>query len=402
MAKWSENLEQYAIEVIMGREKGFQAACLRALLYCLSLLYGLIVRTRLWLYRKRFLQDRPLGCMVISIGNLTVGGTGKTPVVEKFARSLQDSGRRVAVLSRGYKSKRRVKPSIWKRLSYALTGRRMPEDPPRIVADGNDILLDSYTAGDEPYMLARNLKDVAVIVDKDRVKSGLHAVRDMKIDTLILDDGLQYLRLGHRLDIVLVDCQSPFGNEYLLPRGTLREPPVNIRRASYIFLTKSDGSGQAELVERIRKYNRTAEIIECRHKPLYFENLMTGEQQPLDFISGQYVGAICGIAQPQSFYDGLKRLGANLEVVRSFTDHHRFSEKEITQFLERCVRRDLSAAVTTQKDAVRFPKFPSLPVPVYFMRVEIEILSGQETWEHCVKRICQPPPNVVPYTRFFS
>lgn len=401
MAKWSEELEQYAIEVIMERRKGFQAACLRALLFVLSLIYGLIVRGRIWLYRKRFLRDRPLGCMVISIGNLTVGGTGKTPVVEKFARSLQDSGRRVAVLSRGYKSKRGAKPSVWKRLRAALSGDDTPLVPPRIVADGAEILLDSHMAGDEPYMLAKNLGDVAIIVDKDRVKSGLHAVREMKIDTLILDDGLQYLRLGHRLDIVLVDCQAPFGNEYLLPRGTLREPPVNIRRASYIFLTKSDGSGQPELVERIRKYNRVAEIIECRHQPLYFENMVTGERHPLEFIAGQYVGGICGIAQPQSFYEGVRRLGANLEVTRSFTDHHRFSEKEITQFLDRCLRRDLSAVVTTQKDAVRFPKL-DFPLPIYFMRVEIEILNGQETWEECVRRICQPPPNVVPYTRFFS
>ena len=158
-------------------------------------------------------------------------------------------------------------------------------DPPRIVSDGKSLLLDSLTAGDEPYMLANNLKDVIVLVDKDRVKSGLHAIREMKADTLLLDDGLQYLHLKHRLDIVLIDRQAPFGNEYLLPRGTLREPPRNLRRASYIFITKSTGEPNDELIERIRRYNRTAEIIECAHQPLYLQNVLHREQLPLENLT---------------------------------------------------------------------------------------------------------------------
>src|SRR4029077_9598943 len=151
------------------------------------------------------------GCLVISIGNLTVGGTGKTPVVEKFARALQAGGRRVAILSRGYKSV--AKPSK-RRLLDRLRGRA--PDPPRIVSDGQALLLDSLTAGDEPYMLAHNLKGVIVLGCKDRVKSGLFAIDKWKVDPLLLDDGLQYLRLKHRLDIVMVDRQAPFGNEFLL------------------------------------------------------------------------------------------------------------------------------------------------------------------------------------------
>src|ERR1041385_4887996 len=128
-------------------------------------------------------------------------------------------------------------------------------------------------------MLAHNLKDVIVLVDKDRVKSGRFAIDKWQVDTLLLDDGLQYLHLKHRLDIVLIDRQAPFGNEFLLPRGTLREAPRNLRRASYIFITKNTGQTNAALIERIRRYNRTAEIIECAHRPLYLQNIHTADRK---------------------------------------------------------------------------------------------------------------------------
>ena len=227
-----ENLEQFAIEVVLDRRKGKRATLLRTFLASMSQIYKGLVSARLRLYRWRIMKERNLGCMVVSIGNLTVGGTGKTPVVEKFARALQDGGRKVAVLSRGYKS---VKPPLMKRLKQRLSGKAPEIDPPRVVHDGDTLLLDSKTAGDEPYMLAGNLNDVVVITDKDRVKGGLHAIKEFGVDTLILDDGLQYLKLRHRLDVVLVDRYQPFGNEHLLPRGTLREPPKNLKRGELHF-----------------------------------------------------------------------------------------------------------------------------------------------------------------------
>jgi tetraacyldisaccharide 4'-kinase len=396
MRRWLENLEQFAIEVILGRRRGARAAILRGLLFILSLVYARLVQLRLFLYRKRILRERALGCLVISIGNLTVGGTGKTPVVEKFARALQIGGRRVAILSRGYKSV--AKPS---KRSWFDRLRGVAPDPPRIVSDGQSLLLDSLTAGDEPYMLANNLKDVIVLVDKDRVKSGLYAIREMKADTLLLDDGLQYLHLKHRLDIVLIDRQAPFGNELLLPRGTLREPPRNLRRASYIFITKGTGEPNDELIARIRRYNRTAEIIECAHQPLYLQDVYTGEQLPLGRLTDTYIGSFCGIAAPESFEDGLRKLGARIELAKRFADHHRYSEAELQSFINRCLRRDVDMIVTTEKDAVRFPRLTKPEVPIYFLRVEILILSGHETWEHCVARICQPQPMLSP-ERFFS
>lgn len=384
MKETLEQLEQYGVEVILGRINTLRARVLRALLWLLSRVYARLVRLRLWMFRKRVFRDHDLGCMVISIGNLTVGGTGKTPVVEMFARALQAHGRNVAVLSRGYKSQKvKRKKTIF--------GKAPPEPPPRVVSDGNELLLDSLHAGDEPYMLAANLPGVPVVVDKNRVKGGRHALRHLDVDTLLLDDGLQYARMRRRIDVVLVDRTAPFGNEHLLPRGTLREPPANLRRASYILLTKCNGEPNDAIIARMRKYNRTAEIIECTHRPRYLQHLVTGERLALGELQDKYVGAISGIAVPEGFERGLAKLGAKVEVVERYADHHRFAEKEVTGFLDRCLRRDLHMVVTTEKDAVRFPPLPRLDIPVYFLRIEIDILNGKEHFDACIRRICEPP-----------
>ena len=398
MRRWLEAFEQFAIDVILERRYGKRALLLRWVLHVLSWLFRGGVQTRLWLYRQRLLRERPPGCMVISIGNLTVGGTGKTPVVEKFARTLQDHGRRVAILSRGYKSK---KPPLFRRLQRKWLG--MERKKPRIVHDGEKLLLDSRFAGDESFMLAKSLNNVIVLVGKDRVRSALYAVREMRCDILLLDDGMQYLDLRHRLDICLIDAQAPFGNEFLLPRGTLREPPSNLRRASYVFITKSPPTGNRELIERIRKFNRTADIIETTHQALYLQNLYLPEdRRPLEFLGGKYIAAISGIARPESFEEKLTALGANLEIAKRFADHHRFTEKELEEFNARCARRDLDLIVTTEKDSVRFPTRPSgTEVPIYYLRVEIEILGGHEHWDALVERICHHRPTMTP-ERFFA
>src|SRR5713226_8300313 len=261
---WTENVETFFLEVIFEQRRGGWAALTRWALYLLSKVFQVAVKVWHFLYRVRILRDSTLGVQVIAIGNLTLGGTGKTPVVEKFARELQDAGRTVAILSRGYRSK---PPPLSTRLLNKVLLRE-DRTPPRVVSDGKSLLLDSETAGDEPYMLASNLRDVIVLVDKDRVKSGRYAIEKFGCDTLLLDDGFQYWRLaGRRRDIVLIDCQQPFGNERLLPRGTLREPPSHLARAGTIFITKSDGN-TARLRARIARHNPAASIIECIHAPL--------------------------------------------------------------------------------------------------------------------------------------
>ena len=378
-----ERFERYAVDVILERREGGRANALKFVLGGFSRLYERAVQIRLGLYRRRILRPKELGCPVVSVGNLTVGGTGKTPVAEMLARELQRRGRRVAILSRGYKS---VPRPFMQRLRNKLF-RHLDLFPPRIVSDGREVLLDSRRAGDEPHMLAKNLPGVCVLVDKDRVKSGLHALRHFDSDILLLDDGLQYQRLRHGIDVVLIDRQSPFGNERLLPRGTLREPPANLSRASYIIVTKSGPEPDEALLARLRTLNRTAAIIECSHAPRHWEDLKTGMKFPLDHLRGRHVGALSGIARPESFEEGVRQLGAVVEVSKAFADHHRFTKKEILRFLEWCDRRSLDALVTTEKDAVRFPDIDQPQVPMLFLRVEIEILRGGSHWEELLARL---------------
>lgn len=389
MKEQLEELERWGADVIFGRAKGFRATMMRFFMRALSGVFRMLVQLRIWRYRSGWRIQHHLGTQVVAIGNITVGGTGKTPVVELLAKTLRDRGRRVAILSRGYKSKKLDRPQKWQ----DKKGRTIPaERMPRVVSTDRALLLDSKYAGDEPFMLARNLDGVAVVVDKDRVKSGLFAVGQLDADTLLLDDGMQYLDLAHSIDVVLVDSGSPFGTEALLPRGTLREPPKNLRRASYILLTKCTGASNEALIARIRKYNRTADIIECTHGPIYLEDVFTRERKPLEFLKDKWVGAISAIAVPEAFEGSLEKLGARVEIRRRFSDHYRFSRKEVEKFMHRCVERDMEMIVTTEKDAVRFPTPGSIDVPVYFLRIEVEILKGQEAWDDLVNRICSPPP----------
>ena len=389
MKEMLAELERWGSDVIFGRAKGFRAAMMRLAMTGLSGIFRLLVQMRLMLFRKGWKDQAYLGTVVVSIGNITVGGTGKTPVTELLAKSLRDRGRKVAILSRGYKSKKLDRPQKWKTES----GKMFPaEKMPRVVSTGRALLLDSRHAGDEPFMLARNLDGVSVVVDKDRVKGGRVAISQLEADTLVLDDGMQYLNLAHAIDIVLVDAGSPFGTEALLPRGTLREPPKNLRRASYIFLTKCDGKSNEALIKRIRKYNRTAEIVETTHGPIYLENLFTRERKPLHFLKGKWVGAISAIAVPEAFERSLEKLGARVEVRRHFSDHHRFARKDVDQFMQRCVERDMDLMITTEKDAVRFPRPTELNVPIYFLRIEVEILKGHDVWEKLIDRLCTPQP----------
>ena len=381
---WTENVETFFLEVILEKRRDKRAAIVRTMLYGLSKVFQVAIKFRRFLYNVRILRDSTLGVQVIAIGNLTVGGTGKTPVVEKFARELSNQGRTVAILSRGYRSK----PKPFHEWLVGKILLRGDTTPPRVVSDGKSLLLDSEMAGDEPYMLASNLKDVVVLVDKDRVKSGRYAIEKFGCDTLLLDDGFQYWKLrGRRHDIVLVDCQQPFGNEQLLPRGTLREPPSHLARASTIFITKSDGQTD-ELKKRIAQFNPSAGIIECIHHPLYLEDVFTGQRMELDFLKGRKVSSLSGIAQPESFEQSLINLGADLVYARKFADHHRFTQLEVIKVINRSKKKAAEAIITTQKDAVRFPKIDRRDLTIYFMRVEIKILRGAEDFHDCVRKIC--------------
>ncbi len=379
-----EKLERYFLSVINGQRPGRWAEGLRCVLKHLAHIYKALVAGRHFLFDKGIFRHHTLGCQVISIGNLTVGGTGKTPVVEVFARALQKEGRTVAILSRGYK---KVEHSFWKRLVDQITGRERRRAP-RVVSDGKELLLDSAMSGDEPYMLATNLRNVAVLVDKDRVKSGRYAIDKLHCDTLVLDDGFQYRALKHHMEIVLVDSTNPFGNGYCLPRGLLRESIGNIRRADFIFITKSTGKDMDALKARLQALNPTAEISECAHRPKYLQNVYTGERQNLDFLKGRTVALVSGIASPEGFESEIIRRGGIMVYLKRFADHHRYTQQEIINLINKSKKQQASVIITTEKDAVRFPKIERQDVPIYFLRVEIELLSGVEDFNACISRIC--------------
>ncbi len=386
--------EQFAIDVIFGRREGLLAAMFGAFLQVCSYLFNGIVQLRWWLYRKRIFHDHPLGCLVVVVGNLTVGGTGKTPVVEKFARALHERGRKVAILSRGYKSKA---PPFWKKWWYSFT--HTEEAPPRVVSDGERILLDSEVAGDEPFMLAKNLPGVVVLVDKNRVKAGAYAIKRFGCDTLVLDDGFQYLPLKGRLNLLLVDKTNPFGNGFTLPRGILREPIRHLKRASYVFLTKSNGIRDEELESLIKRFNPHTEIIECAHRPQYLQRVGNGERRPLEDLSGKRVAAFSGIATPESFERFLREGGATLVHIERFLDHYRFTKEDLADVYAEALRTGAEFLVTTEKDAVRITGEQACPLPLYYLRLEIDILRGADDFNDAVGKICFPqgrPANELP------
>ncbi len=359
--KW----ELYLVGVINKDIGGLGAYILRGMFRALSYVYTVAVQIRVFLYNHRVLRSKSLGCMVISVGNITVGGTGKTPVVEMLARQLINSGRRVAILSRGYKSNWDKKTHIKK---------------PRVVSDGEKILQDVGTAGDEPYMLAKEVPEAVVLVDKNRVRAANYAIKEFNIDTVILDDGYQYLKLERQVNMALIDCTNPFGTHRMLPRGILREPVRNLNRANIIFLTKTRGMDLYGLKKKLQHLNPKAEIVETSHKPLYVNDVYTGTRRDLKWLAGKRAVCVSGIASPEGFEKALIDLGVMLVGCYRFSDHYIYEKEEIEQIVKDTVgkgNRSAQVLITTQKDAVRFPKINIVrELPMCYLKVEIDILSG--------------------------
>jgi len=377
-----ERLESYLVRLIQeegaDRDQPGSIRLLLGLLKVLSLVFAGVVAIRYFLYDTGILRRFPLGIQVISIGNVTAGGTGKTPVTEIFARTLAAEGRRVAILSRGY---RRKEAPFWQRVFTQIV------DPPLVVSDGKHVLLDSAVGGDEPYMLASNLPGVAVVVDRDRVKAGRYAIKRLGCDTLILDDGFQYQKLKHSIEVVLVDATNPFGNGNMLPRGILREPIRHIRRADIIFLTKCRGD-VGDVRARVRKYNNHADIVECCHAPAVLKDVWSREEFPLDWLQGKTTCTLSGIASPKGFENSLRRMGAKVVWCERYADHHRYEPSEILYALNRTADMGADALVTTEKDAVRFPRFETTPVRCLYLRIVIGILAGGDNFQQIINRIC--------------
>ncbi len=379
------SFEQRWREIISGELNSRFARNSRRLLRFAAGMFSQVVKIRFWLYQHGFLRRSWPGCLVISIGNITVGGTGKTPIVEVFARALTKGGRKVAVVSRGYKSHA---PSLkWRRKHRAMRA------PTHVVSDGRSVLLNARLAGDEPYMLAKNLPDVIVITDPDRIRGGRYAIREFGVDTIILDDGMQHVRMQRQIEVVLLDATCPFGFDYLLPRGLLREPLTGLARASHFFITKSQGIDLAPIIARIREYNRDAEIISCYYEAVALVDVHSGECLPVTELQGLNIFVMAGIAQPDGFVKQLKDLGAFVQRVYQYADHHRFRREEIEHVYKRARNWNVDAIVMTEKDAVRFSHRSGADMrscPVFYLKVAVKITEGEEEFTDCILRICYP------------
>ncbi|MDE6432282.1 MAG: tetraacyldisaccharide 4'-kinase [Opitutales bacterium] len=374
--------EKFCADILYDRKVNNVTKTIALPLLALSKIFKMAVRLRYWLYKKNVFLSQPLGCPIIVIGNLTVGGTGKTPVVEKFARELNERGRRVAILSRGYKSKQESKiRSFFRWLTHAK------ERPPRVVSNGQRILIGPERAGDEPYMLAKNLPGVVVIVDKDRVKAGRYAIKKYGANLLILDDGFQYLPLRGHMNILLIDQTNPFGNKRLLPRGILREPIDHINRASYVMLTKSNIADDPNIVETIHKYLPNVGIIKCFHGPKFFAEVNNEDhKENVSLVANEKICAFSGIAMPDSFENFLTSNGANLVYKKRFIDHHKFTRDELDHIFTVALYKKAKYVITTEKDAVRIPKDYVCALPTFFLKIEIKILDGAELLDQAITK----------------
>ena len=329
-------------------------------------LYSAAVKARSAGYQKRFLKTHRLSAPVISVGNITVGGTGKTPLAQWLAEHLADSGRKVCILTRGY--------------------RRQNARQQVVVSDGQQILSNVENAGDEAMMLAQSLlRKSAVVCNGDRVAAGTWAIEHLKSDVLLLDDGFQHRRLARDLDIVTIDTTNPFGNGRLLPTGILREPIKNLDRADCIVLTRTSEE-TAELVDRLRQVTN-APILQSRTVVKQFRRLDT--TGVADHISEptQPCAAFCGIGNPRAFFDHLRTAHLELCHEAPFRDHHKYSQGDIDRVTQQAKDKGARGLITTAKDAVKLQSV-RFDLPCYVAEIEFEIRDASKLLE-LVQQACQ-------------
>jgi tetraacyldisaccharide 4'-kinase len=344
------------------KEKSFRMKVLLFPLYLLSLLYGVAVRTRVGSYSIRLRRTKRLPCPVISVGNIVAGGTGKTPLVIALARRLKERGISIAILSRGYK------------------GRDVSR---RWVGNGGATLLSAEEAGDEPFLMAETLKDIPVLVGKDRFTSGRMALQKLDLQGFLLDDGYQHLRLHRDLNILLIDSRIVFGDGHLLPRGILREPLSHIRRAHLLLLTKMEETGGGRsLEERLHAIHPSLEIFHSHYEPLGWigpEN----EREDLQRLGGSKALAVSGIANPGYFALLLRKSGIGLAGEAVFPDHHLFTEKDLASIRNRM--KGIDWVVTTEKDLVRLKRLDLRDLPIRALRIEMRIREEERFYRRVLE-----------------
>jgi len=350
---------QYLYELATDKKKDFLSGCVKSLLFLFSLVYGLfsaILRSFLLWQAKR------LKVKVISVGNITLGGTGKTPLVENIARFLKEKGHKVAVISRGYGRRRRL--------------------PLQTAANTFD------NVGDEPFMLSAKLPGIPVITDSNRIRAARVAVRKYGVDTVVLDDGFQQWGIKKDIEIVTIDSTCPFGNSFLLPRGILREPLSSLARADIFVITKCNLSrDQEELINRLHSYNGAAAVFKSRHMPVNFYKAQDNKTvMGSDSFKDKTVGIVSGIADPDSFRSLLCDCGLNIGLSFVFPDHHDYSKEDISRIIKECSREGVDTLITTEKDSARLGSYMDFLehnlIKLLVLRLKLELENDEKEFHN--------------------
>ncbi|PTL35997.1 tetraacyldisaccharide 4'-kinase [Candidatus Methylomirabilis limnetica] len=339
--------------------------CLRPVSYA----YGAAISLRAALFASGLARTRRLPVPVLSVGNVSAGGSGKTPFVEMLAARLREQGQRVVIISRGYRG-----------------GLKKPT----IISDGRDLRCEPPVAADEAYMLARHLPGVAVLTGADRYRVGEVALEQVDCGVIILDDGFQHLRLYRDLDIVLVDAGNPLGYGRLLPSGLLREPPEALGRADIVVVTHADAGRDLDpAMQAIRRYAPTTPIALAVHRPIGLIDVNGGERLGLERLTGQRLLAASGIANPSRFEATLVQLGAFVVARRVFPDHHRYSTADLEIINEAARKSGASMVVTTEKDMVKLTclDLAKVEAPFYALSISLELVEGVEVLDAMVSRM---------------
>ena len=341
----------YFYSLVKDEKKGLTVCFFKAVLLFLSFIYGFIVALTRAVYSLGIIKRVELEVSVISVGNITCGGTGKTPFVKMLVKYLSDKGDKAAILIRGYK--------------------RGPAN--------NQKLRNARSMGDEGYLLSMTT-DAPVLVGRDRIKTGRRAQLEYNPDVIILDDGFQHWRLKRDLDIVLINATNPFGNNYLVPRGILRERISNLKRADVFVLSKVDLADDIRaLKNKLKNINPQALIMETVHKPVYFSDL-SGRQFKLQEIAGKEVCIFSAIADFSSFASTVSGLGAAVKRKFEFPDHYSYKQEDLDKIIKDCKEAGISIMVTTRKDAVKLTEIKRDSFPrLFILNIELTIIeNGQE------------------------
>ena len=372
----SDAVIQYIYQIAYGPETPFYGWLILGFLRGCSYLYEFGVRLKLSCYKMGLKTRVKLPCCVISIGNITVGGTGKTPTAQKMADLIKRMGYRVVILNRGYRSH-------W-------------DKDIGVVSDGNKIFMTAYEAGDEAYLMAKTLPGIPVVIGKNRAVTGKYAVEKLNAEVIIMDDGYQHWHLERDLDVVLVDTLNMFGNGCVLPRGMLREPLENLDRGDLFLLTKTDQSSilsRKQLRQTIEKYNAKAPVVESVHHPKNFVEIadwykgITTNRMDLSELEGKDVMVFSAIGNPSSFEQTLSSIGLNIMEAVRYPDHHDYGMLEMQYISERASSQKAVAMVTTSKDAVKIPTefiYSSREIPLYILNMDIQVTDGFDKFRECV------------------